>query len=102
MTDAGPPLTNPPSALDEWKSFIADLARPFAIYVTSAAAAVATVTITMRIATMDFSGAAIFVGAVFSGVGALYGLKAWENNTQAKQTAVIEVAKTTGSASSGG
>ena len=95
MTDAGAALSYPPSTSDKVKAFVADLARPFAIYVTSASASIATIVIAMRITAMDFSGAAIFMGAVFSGVGALYGFKAWENNTQARQTAVIEVAKTT-------
>lgn len=97
MSDAGAPLTYPPSKMDKAKAFIADLARPFAIYVTSGSASISTVLIAGRMINMDFSSAAIFIGAVYSGVGALYGLKAWENNTQAKQTAVVEVAKTTGS-----
>lgn len=94
MTDAGPPMTFPPSRADITKAFIADLARPFAIYVTSGSAAIATVIIALRIKNMDFSAAAIFIGAVFAGVGSLYAFKSWENNTQAKQSAVVAVAQT--------
>ena len=43
----------------------------------------------------DASAAAIFIGAVFAGVGALYGAKSWEMAQSAKQAATVEVAKAT-------
>ena len=102
MTDASPtkqpdtpiaaPTTPPPSTLDEIKGFVGDLARPFAIIVTSASASTATVIIALN--NKDgFSAAAIFIGAVFTGVVGLFGAKAWENAQQAKQTANVAVAQ---------
>ena len=90
-TPIASPSYPPPSAVDQVKSFIGDLARPFAIYATSGAAAVASVKIAWAIT--DANGGAIYIGAVFVGLGALYGAKPWENSSQAKQTATIEVAK---------
>ena len=86
------PTTNPPSKADVIKSFVGDLARPFAIYVTSASAAIATVMVAFR--TQDGTDAAILMGAVFAGVGALYGAKAWEITKTGKQAAEVEIAKT--------
>jgi len=85
----------PPSRADQVKSFIGDLARPFAIYVTSGAAALATGTIAFK-NDDGFSAAAIFIGAVYAGVGALYGAKAWE--VAKGKTADAEVAKAQASA----
>lgn len=93
MTDTP---VNPPSTPGERvKAAIGDLARPFAIYVTSAAAAVATVKIAWTIAdkSADFSAAAIFITAVFGGLAGLYGFKAWENKEAAKATAGVKVAQ---------
>lgn len=96
---AGP--TYPPaSLLDQLKGFIGDLARPFAIIATSGAAAVAVVKIAWAIT--DANQGAIYIGAVFVGVGALYGAKSWENTAQAKQTANIEVAKAQANTPTGG
>lgn len=92
MTDT--PVTNPPSRLDAVKSFVGDLARPFAIIVTSASAATATVVVSFKVD--GFDGAAIFIGAVFAGVGALYGAKAWENTRTGRQAADVEIAKAAG------
>lgn len=84
-------------SLDELKHFIGDLARPFAIIATSLSASIATVVIAYKVDA--FEGAAIFIGAVFAGVGALYGAKAWENAKTGKHSAEVEIAKATGSAS---
>ena len=40
-----------------------------------------------------FGEGAIFIGAVFAGVGAIYGAKAWEAVQSGKQAATVEVAK---------
>ena len=96
MTDVQP-IANPPSRTDTLKAFIGDLARPFAIYVTSAAASVATVMVAAR--TQDGNDAAFLIGAVFVGVGGLYGAKAWEVAKTGKQAAEVEIAKTNAGAS---
>ncbi len=89
------PTFPPPSKLDQAKGFIGDLARPFAIYVTAASAAASVVILAIHAKTPDLSASAIFEGAVFTGVGALYGAKAWENAQQAKQQATVQVAQAT-------
>lgn len=104
MSDAGLPDTPikaqtfpPPSRIDVLKGFVGDLARPYAIIVTSTSAAGSALALAVR--ATDLAGAAIFIGAVFAGVGGLYAAKSWENNNQAKQTAIVAVeqAKTTAS-----
>ena len=80
-----------PSRMDSVKAFIGDLARPFAIISTSYAASHATVVIAYKVS--SFSEAAIFIGAVFAGVGALFGAKAWENARAGKHATEIEIAK---------
>lgn len=80
-----------PPRLDQIKGFIGDLARPFAIIVTSGAAAAATILIALRVT--SYAEGAIFIGAVYGGLGALYAAKSWELNTQAKQAAGVEIAK---------
>lgn len=71
--------------------FIGETARPFAIIVTSIAAAVATVLVAMR--TENGNDAAILMAAIFSGVGALYIGKAWEAVKTKQSDATVEVAK---------
>lgn len=73
------------------KAFIGDLARPFAIYVTSTAAAVGIV----RVAWMVDNGndGAIYLGAVTVLVGGIYGFKVLENIKAGKQAADVEIAK---------
>jgi hypothetical protein len=90
---ADTPLPQPPTSLDQIKGFIGDLARPFAIVSSSLAASWATIVIAYKVD--GFGEAALFIGAVYAGVGALYVGKAWEVNTQAKQTAQVEIAKAT-------
>jgi len=100
MTDTPPPvgpvdtpLPQPPDRLEQFKGLVGDLARPFAIISTSGAASIATVVIAHKVD--GFDGAAIFIGAVFAGVGALYGAKAWEVARAGKHTAEVEIAKAT-------
>ena len=71
------PVRSPPDTAERVKAFIGDIARPFAIYVTSGSAAIATVMVAFR--TDNGTDAALLIGAVYAGVGALYGFKAWEN-----------------------
>ncbi len=63
-------------------AFIGEVARPFAIISTSYGAAHATLILAMKVNSPE---AAVFLGAVFVGVGALYGAKAWEKVTQIRQ-----------------
>jgi len=95
MTDTpiAAPSWPPPSGLDQAKAFIGDLARPFAIIVTSGSAAVSGVVIATKVE--SFEGAAIFIGAIYAGVGALFGAKAWENAKTGRQAADVEIAKAT-------
>jgi hypothetical protein len=89
MTDT--PVRPPATRLERVKSFIGDLARPFAIIATSFAASWATIVIAYRVE--NGNDGAIFIGGVFAGVGALYIGKAWEVAKTGKQTAEVEIAK---------
>lgn len=99
-TPAAAPTWPPPTRAEQIKAFIGDLARPFAIISTSAGASVATVIIAQKVT--GFAEAALFIGAVFTGVGALYTAKAWEVARTGKHAAEVEVAKVQAGASSGG
>ncbi len=92
LTDT-PPTASPPPRTDVLKGFLGDLARPFAIMVTSACAGAATVIIAVRVATEGFGCAAVLT-AVYAGVGALYIGKSWEQirTTQSTSTANATVA----------
>lgn len=80
--------------LDGFKGLISDLARPFAIIVTSASASISGVIISVNmVAKGDFAGAGIFIGAIYTGVVGLYTAKAWENNVAAKQSANVAIAQ---------
>jgi hypothetical protein len=81
------------SRLDQFKGFIADLARPFAIISTSGAAAWATVTISYRVD--GFENAALYMAAVYAGLAGLYGFKAWENQKATTATAEVEKVRAT-------
>jgi hypothetical protein len=98
MTDApiqtDTPVPQPPSRAETVKAFIGDLARPFAIIVTALSAAVTPIIIAFRVGAPSLEGAAIFMGAIYAGVGAMFGAKAWENTKQAQATA--DVAKANG------
>lgn len=92
MTDT--PVTAPVGRLERAKAFIGDLARPFAIIVTSGAAGWASVVVAYRVE--NGNDGAILMGAIFAGVGALYIGKAWEVAKTGKQSAEVEIAKVTG------
>lgn len=65
------------SNLDKWKSFIGDLARPFALISMSLATSIAVVIVALRVD--DGNDGAIALGAVGLIIGGMYGFKAWEN-----------------------
>lgn len=90
MSDTG--ISQPQTRVDVVKGFIGDMARPFAIYVTAASAAITPIVLAVRIDAMkiDLTGAGIFIGAIFAGLGALYGAKAWENAKIGAQNAAAQ------------
>lgn len=99
MTDTPIQTTFPPPPFSErLKSFIGDLARPFAIIVTSLSASWAGITIAYRVQNIGLEGAALFMGAIYTGVAALYGAKAWENARAGKQDADVKIAQAAGPA----
>lgn len=103
MTDVQPtdtPVRQPPTRADVVKAFIGDLARPFSIIATSASAAIVPVVVAARAAPerLDLTAAALFVGAVYAGVGALYWGKAWEVAKTNGQAAEVEKVRAGGSA----
>lgn len=83
-----------PLTLERVATFLGDVARPIGIITTSVGASIGTVIIAVKI-NPDAAAAAIFIGAVFAGVGALFGAKAWENSQAGKHSATVEVAKAT-------
>lgn len=86
MSDVGAPGLTSLKIKSPWladcAAFVGEIARPFAIISTSFAASKATL---MLAAKVNSPEAAVFLGAVFMGVGALYGAKAWEKVTQIRQ-----------------
>jgi len=94
MTHPAPcasPAVPAASRLDQLKGLVGDLARPFAIIVTSGSAAWATVVIAYRVD--GFESAGIYIGAVYAGLAGLYGFKAWENRGADKHAAEVEKIK---------
>ena len=89
MTDT--PVHYPRTRFDKIKSFIGDLARPFAIISTSFAASWASIVAAYRIE--NGNDGAILLGAIYAGVGALYIGKSWELAKAAKADAEIKVAE---------
>lgn len=89
MTDT--PVHYPRTRFDKLKSFIGDLARPFAIISTSFAASWASIVAAYRIE--NGNDGAILLGAIFAGVGALYIGKSWELAKAAKADAEVKVAE---------
>lgn len=91
MTDSPllPKPSPPPSRLDQWVAAFGNAARPFAIYVTSGSASIATVVVAQKV--QNGNDGAIFLAAVGGLVGAIYGFKAWENNKA--KAADVEMAK---------
>lgn len=95
-----PPVTDTPVAPasrppvpwpDQVKSFVGDLARPFAIIWTSGAAGIAIVELAKP--GINLIEAAVYITAVLAGVAALYGAKAWENARAGKQSAEVAIAQ---------
>ena len=86
------PVPSPPNRLEQIKALIGDLARPFAIIITSGGATAATVIIALK-NDDGFAAAAIFIGAVMAGVATLAGAKAYENVQKAKADATVQVAQ---------
>jgi hypothetical protein len=86
VSDTGVPnltslkIKNP--VLADIAAFIGEVARPFAIISTSGAASVSVIHLTAKVNSPE---AGVYIGAVFLGVGALYGAKAWEKVTQIRQ-----------------
>ena len=89
MTDT--PVHYPRTRFDKLKSFIGDLARPFAIISTSFAASWASIVAAYRIE--NGNDGAILLGAIYAGVGALYIGKSWELAKAAKADAEVKVAE---------
>jgi len=81
-----------PPRLDHIRTLIGDLARPFAIISTSLSASISGVVIAVKVHD-SFSGASLFMAAVYAGVGALFGAKAWENAKSGQAQANIEIAR---------
>lgn len=81
---ADTPVKSPPSRVDQTKSFLGDLARPFALISVSGSCAAG---LLMTAVTADKLGLAL------TAMAAMYGAKAWENRGNAKSGADVEVAK---------
>jgi len=85
------PDNAPKSKLEAIKSLIGDLARPVSIIVTSLSASWATVVIAYKVD--GFESAALFIAAVYAGLGALYWGKAWEMAKAGSASVEIEKAR---------
>lgn len=72
-------------------AFVGETARPIAIVSTSLAAAVSSIIVSTRVE--NGNDGAILMGAIFAGVGALYGFKAVETWKAKKAETEVEVAK---------
>jgi hypothetical protein len=91
MSDVGAPiltnLTIGNRVLRDTAAFIGEIARPFAIISCSGASAKAIVVLALKVNSPE---ASVFIGAVFLGVGALYGAKAWEKVSQTRADAEVK------------
>lgn len=72
-------------------SFLGDTARPLAIIFTSFGASIASVIVALKV--RDGNDGAIFMAAVFAGVGAIYIGKAVEAFKNRRADAEVEIAK---------
>lgn len=88
MSDTGAPaaltslrISNP--ILADVAAFVGEIARPFAIIIISIGSYRAIVIVANKVSTGE--GAAMFIGAVLAGLGALYFGKAWEKVTQIRE-----------------
>ncbi len=86
MTDTPPtpPTFPPPSKLDLIKTTVGDLARPFAMYSIAATTAAAIILPSVDAGKLTAAGLLL---------GALFGVKTFENNNTATQAAKVEIAK---------
>lgn len=86
MSDSGVPnltsLKIENRCLRDIAAFVGEVARPFAIIVTSASAGISSIILALKV---DAPNAAVYIGAVYLGVGTLYLGKAWEKVTQIRQ-----------------
>lgn len=73
-------ITNP--RLADAAAFIGEVARPFAIIITAGCAGAASIILALKVNSPE---AAVFIGAVYLGVGSLYIGKAWEKVAQIRQ-----------------
>src|SRR4051812_12360961 len=75
--------------------FVGNIARPVSIIATSLSAAIVPAVIVYRMAPdrLDLSAAALFVGALYAGVGGLYWGKVFENKESSKHDAQVKVAE---------
>lgn len=71
-------------ALANIAGFVGEIARPFAVIVTASCAGASSIILALKVNSPE---AAVFIGAVYLGVGTLYIGKAWEKVTQIKQGA---------------
>lgn len=99
MSDAGSPMLtsltiNNPIARDV-AAFIGEVARPTAIIATSVGAAASSVILALKVNSPE---AAVYMGALFLGVGTLFGVKGWEKVTQIRGDSAVQqtVAKSAG------
>jgi hypothetical protein len=88
MSDSGTPILTSlviknPIASDV-AAFVGEVARPFAIIITAYGACQATIILATKVTSAE---AAIFIGAVFAGLGAIFGAKAWEKVSQVRADA---------------
>lgn len=87
------PSYPPAPIMERIKALIGDLARPLAILMGAYGAMRATIIIAHKVT--GFSEAALYIAAVWAGVGVLYGAKSWEVAQGGKHTANVEIAKVT-------
>lgn len=100
MTDTRSTTASNPGASpsEKVKAFIGDLARPFILYSAALTSSYAVARVAGAIADAlklghgSFEGAAIFIGAVLGGVGAIYIGKSFEVASVAKHEAAVKTA----------
>lgn len=73
-------ISNP--RLADIAAFVGEMARPFAIIITAGCAGASSIILALKVNSPE---AAVFIGAVYLGVGSLYIGKAWEKVTQIRQ-----------------
>lgn len=81
----------PASGWDVFMGVVGAIARPYAVIVTSTGVAIATVIVAVKVE--NGNDGAIFLGAAFAGVAAIYIGKAVEVFKQSRAAADVEIAK---------